>query len=407
MLNKIREEVSEYLEHLRLFSKNIKLFLFGIFFIGLGFSIFNLLFNLYLKELGFGEGFIGEVLSASSLGGAILAIPLALILPRIKIKRIIIIMPLLFFAALITQTYFTQCSIILISSFFKGLVFSAYIIIGGPFYMRNSSPKERTHIFAVSSALGLASGFIGNIVSGFIYKLSGGFFSEPVYQYRFTLSSGAFLSLLAIFFFLFLNTTNLSVAHHKKIIVSDFPLKFLLKVGLCQLIIGLGAGMLIPFLNLFFKGVWHIVPSKLGILFAVSQGFMFVGIILAPVLKKYVGMVKAVVITQLISIPFMFLLGYSKIYWLVVIAFFLRATFMNISQPLIVNFIMENVKERFQFIAGAITASAWTGAWVISSFFGGRIIENYGFKWVFLIAICLYLLSSALYYFFFAKCDKK
>ena len=55
MTNTIKNGISNYIHHLKLFSKNARLFLLGAFFIGLAFAGFQLLLNLYLKELSFGE----------------------------------------------------------------------------------------------------------------------------------------------------------------------------------------------------------------------------------------------------------------------------------------------------------------------------------------------------------------
>ena len=58
-MSKVIEEMRDYFHSLSLFSRNVRLFLAGTFFIGIGQSVFMLMFNLYLKEAGYAEGFIG------------------------------------------------------------------------------------------------------------------------------------------------------------------------------------------------------------------------------------------------------------------------------------------------------------------------------------------------------------
>ena len=71
-------------------STNVKVFLIGNAIQGMGLSIYGLLFNLYLKELGFGESAIGGLISTSSLGISLMAIPAALIIEKFHVKHLVI-----------------------------------------------------------------------------------------------------------------------------------------------------------------------------------------------------------------------------------------------------------------------------------------------------------------------------
>ena len=62
-----RGGIVSYLTILRMFSRNARLYLIGSFLMGVNFHVFQLLLNLYLKELGFVESQIGLVISAELL----------------------------------------------------------------------------------------------------------------------------------------------------------------------------------------------------------------------------------------------------------------------------------------------------------------------------------------------------
>ncbi len=403
MFDKIKDEIKDYFSHLGLFSKNIRLFLWGSFFLGISQSVFFLIYNLFLKDIGYTESFIGHTLSVSSLGTVLFSLPLAYVMPRIKLKRIIVFLPVLLCIFTLWQTFLTDEVSIMISSFFKGIIYTVLGIISAPFFMRNSTEKERSHIFSLSFALGLASGFIGNFLSGIIFKYSGKLMTDPVFQNRSALVFSALSGLFAIFYFLKLDVKNIERSEGQKIVIADFPLKFIFRVSFPQFVIGLGAGLVIPFVNLFLKNDWDLSTDRISVIFAISQLFMFFGIVVAPVCKKYFGMMRTVVVTQLLSMPFMYFLGFSKVFPLVEFSFYIRAALMNMAAPLITNFMLEKVDEAHQYSANAVATIAWTGAWVFSAYLGGTIIEKYGFKTVFTIAIILYFVSSAMYYFFFIK----
>ena len=79
---RIARELNEYFDQLGMFSRNARLFLVGSFLLSLSFSMFQLMRNLYLKEAGFGEVFIGESLSIFSFGSLIGSVPAAILLLR-------------------------------------------------------------------------------------------------------------------------------------------------------------------------------------------------------------------------------------------------------------------------------------------------------------------------------------
>src|SRR3972149_790405 len=87
---RVKSGIANYLASLRLFSHNARLYLAGSFLMGVNFHIFQLLLNLYLKELGFVEGDIGLVVSARAVGMTIAAIPTAYVMSKIKLKPILI-----------------------------------------------------------------------------------------------------------------------------------------------------------------------------------------------------------------------------------------------------------------------------------------------------------------------------
>ena len=94
--NKFLNGLKDYLNHVKMFTKNARLYLLGVFLIGINFHVFQLLLNLYLKELGFAEGQIGYIISSKAIGSTIIAIQVVLLLGRIKLKPFLLIGCILF-----------------------------------------------------------------------------------------------------------------------------------------------------------------------------------------------------------------------------------------------------------------------------------------------------------------------
>lgn len=391
--------ISLYLKTLRLFSRNARLFLIGTFFMSMGFSGFMLLFNLYMKSLGFAEGRIGNIISVTTFGTVIMAIPASIIIRRIPIKRLLLIAaPIASFSYLI-QVSTAMYQIILASGFMAGLFSVFFRVAAAPFFMRNSTPKERPYLFSMQFALALVAGIIGNLLGGFLPEIIENTGAVPYIAYRSTLYIFSLLVLAAIIPYILIKEKSVTTTERMQI----RSWRLILKLFLPGLIVGIGAGLSIPFLNLYFKDVFLSATRMIGIFYCGQQLLMITGLLLAPVIAERVGKIRTVVFSQLCSIPFLVVLGLTKVLWLAVIAFLVRAALMNMAQPLFTNFAMEHVKHDEQPFTNALLVIAWTIGWGASASIGGTLIERFSYTIPFFITSILYLLSSVVIFAFFAR----
>ena len=396
--------VREYMEKIRLISPNARFFLLGGLFNGLGMSVFTLLFNLYLKEFGYSETVIGHILSAGSLGAAVVAIPAAMLIERFHLKHILILGTLLSSFSYGLQVFFQNVQFILFFSFTATMFITVYRVSVAPFFMRNSTPTERIHLFSLSYAIMMFSQLLGFFIGGFLPKMAlslhlAGSMTEA---YRFSLYTSIILTMISII--PFLSIEQRPVPRIKSAFVERlrrYNWEIIFRLMIPKVFVGLGAGLVIPFMNLYFKIVFNLQAETIGIYFSILQVFMFFGMLSAPFLTKRFGMIKSIVLTELMSVPFMLTLALTHNLPLAVMAFILRGTLMNMNIPISSNFEMELVREADQPFTNAISMLSWNGAWTVSAHWGGKIIEEYSFSFSFFITIALYVISALTYYFFF------
>ena len=395
---KITKAISDYINNLRMFSLNARLFLFGTFFMSMGFSGFMLLFNLYLKEIGFLEGRIGNILSAMTIGTTIMAIPASIIIRRFSIKRILIIAtPIAMFCYLIQVTT-SQYHMILAGAFMAGLTSVYFQVSSGPFFMRNSTPKERPYLFSLHFAFMLVAGIIGSILGGFLPGIIEKSGMVPYLTYRYTLCIFSGLVLIALFPYIMIKEKPAPKITEKFKIHSG---RLIIKLFLPNLVVGIGAGLSIPFVNLYFKDVFLTPTNLIGIFYSLQQFLMITGLLIAPVIAERIGKIKTVVFSQLISIPFLITLGITHNLGIAVVAFLIRAAMMNMAQPLFTNFAMEKVKHDEQAFTNALLVIAWTAGWGVSASIGGWLIERYSFTIPFFATSTFYLISTIIIFTFF------
>jgi predicted MFS family arabinose efflux permease len=332
-----------------------------------------------------------------------MAIPASIILRRIPIKRLLLIA-----TPIASFSYFIQVStatyqIILGSGFMAGLFSVFFRVASAPFFMRNSTPKERPYLFSMQFALSLVAGIVGTLIGGFLPEIIEKTGTAPHLAYRSTLYVFSLLVLVAIIPYLLIKEKPVSASPKMQI----HSWRLILKLFLPGLIVGIGAGLSIPFLNLYFKDVFSSATRMIGIFYCGQQFLMITGLLLAPVIAERIGKIRTVVFSQLCSIPFLVMLGLTNVLWLAVIAFLIRAALMNMAQPLFTNFAMEQVKHDEQPFTNALLVIAWTVGWGVSASIGGALIERFSYSIPFFTTSVLYLLSTIIIFGFFGKTTRK
>ncbi|MEO0226046.1 MAG: MFS transporter, partial [candidate division WOR-3 bacterium] len=341
----ISRAIQDYLTHLRLFSKNTRLFLTGTFFMGMGFSGFYLLFNLYLKEIGFAESKIGTIISLSTIGTIATAIPASLFLKNRRVKMVLTITTPLTVGFSLLQILLPRYLIIIIAGTCAGIAMTFFQVAAAPFLMRYSGPQERPYLFSLNFALSLLAGILGSLVGGILPEIirRTGVNLIPAYQITLIIFGG--LVLVAVIPYLSIEEKQNLTNNHELKIEQDTNWSIIIKLFLPTFLVGLGAGLSIPFINLYFRDRFHLHSGVIGTYFAINQGLMITGLLLSPPLAQRFGKISVVIGSQLLSIPFLIAMGLTYYLPLAVVSFLFRATLMNMAQPLVTNFAMEAVRE--------------------------------------------------------------
>lgn len=431
-----RSLVREYSEAFTAFSRNARLYLFGSFLLGIGANQISLLWNLYLKSIGYSPTVIGQTLSLRALGSAVLALPAAFFVARIDSKRLLPSAAFLVAAAYVAQSLALSVSVVSAAVFMAGAFSTVFQVSTGPFFMRNSGPRERIHLFSLNSALSMGTGLIGSLAGGF---LKDGLVAAGVpetWSYRVGLLAGAAFVLAAFIPFARIDErgamcdTNGPVAADPAAApeggtgnaaqggpsgaAADAASQggaptdrigpaLWVKLVLPGFLIGIGAGLTVPYLNLYFKLVFDLGDGAIGAAVAAGQVATFVGMAASPLLARRIGKARSVFVTQGVSIPLILVLAFVGSLPLALAAYLARQVFMNMSTPISDNFALELVPQSKQGLVNAVKMLAWTGSWAISARVSGGLIDSRGFAPSFVLTASCYALSTLLFWLFFIR----
>ncbi len=162
-----------YLQMLRLFSRDVRLFLVTAILVGLAWDgIRTVLFNLYLLRLGYGPESVGLINAVGALAFAFLCPPAGVMGMRWG-SRSMLVAGLSVLAAgfsLLPLAGFWdgawRMGWLLSTSVLSYLGLALYLVNGLPFMMDATRPQERNHAFSVHIALAPLAAFVGSLVAG-------------------------------------------------------------------------------------------------------------------------------------------------------------------------------------------------------------------------------------------------
>ncbi len=399
-----------YHNHFQQLSTNVKLFLVGNAIQGMGLSIYSLLFNLYLKKLGFGESTIGNLISTTSLGISLMAIPAALIIDKFHVKHLVVggllLSSIFYFMQIMNVDEGSLFAFGLLASMFQAL----FNISVAPFYLRNSTPDQRVHLFTMNSSLNMFAHMVGYLVGGYLpdlmMMLGLGATKLEVFRYSIMVALGIVFSSNLMF----LRIKRVPIPKVKKRLFEGLREKewnILGKLILPKLCFAFGGGLVVPFINLYLKEKFKLSTEMIGVAYSLLQFFIFAGIFITPEIIKKTTPLRFIMLTSFLSIPFMVGMGLTGNVTLVLSCFFMRGMLMNMSSPITSIFEMEHVREKECVFASAIILFFYHLVYTTSTRFGGYLIEAYSFKPTFYLSSLFYLVAILLYYQFFKKEETK
>lgn len=367
---------------------------------GLVISGWSLFFNLYILERGFSRQFLGLLNSLPSLSGLFFGLPLGRLADRIGYRLSMILGLALSTVAMVIQVSASSPSVIILAALVNGIAGTLFIVSQAPLVMHLADDEEtRTLLFSLNYGLQTIAGAVGNLFAGQLPALFGEWLGVPARSaeaYRAVLIASVLSSSLAI-------VPLWGIREHSAGREKSAGKGFLtvgtqiVRMALPNVLIGFGAAILIPYMNVFFVERFGLSARWLGVLFAMASLLIGLGSLIAPRLAARLGSkIRAVILTQSSSILFLLLIGFSPWVELAGLAFLLRAMFMNMAAPLYTAFCMEKISPSERGLANSALNISWQIGWAVGPYLSGLVQQHYGFTPLFIATATLYSIAVLL-----------
>jgi MFS family permease len=396
------------------FNRSARLFLIGIFIEGIIYSAWMLFFNFYIIERGFDREYLGLVNALPSLSALLFGIPLGVLSDRIGRRRSMLLGMSCSLVCMSLEVTVLDGNLVLLFAFLGGVGNMLYYVSQAPFMMQASNQENRALLFSLNWGLVTLSGAIGSLFAGQLPDAFGTWLHvapRSAGAYQAVLISSMALGSLTLIPFSMMRELKKPVATKITTPVDSIwqvirdPIT--LKLSIPNLIIGFGAAVLIPYMNVFFLEKFSISDQKLGLLFSLLSILTGVGSIFAPYFVNFLGgKVRTVVFTQSASLVFLILVGFTPWYWLVSFSFLMRGTLMNMAVPIYHAFAMEQIDESRLGTVNSMLELAWQMGWTVGPYISGVVQESSGFAPLFIATVILYAFANLLTWGFFQRMDK-
>jgi len=291
--------ITTYLSMLRLFSRDVRLFLVTATLVALAWDgMRTVLFNLYLLRLGYDAVFVGLVNAVGALAFALLCLPAGAMGTRWGSRNMLIagvsllavgfwLLPLAEFLAGAWRAGW-----LLVTSVLTYLGFALYLVNGLPFMMGATGPEERNHAFSVHVALMPLAGFVGSLAAGVlpdVFAALLGVSLEEAAPYRFPLWLAALLLVPAV---LVLRPTRSTAGQQGQASAANTPLArtgrppygLIVAIALIMAFRFGGRGAVVTFFNVYLDEGLGVSTALIGAMSAIGQLLSVPAALVTPLL---------------------------------------------------------------------------------------------------------------------------
>lgn len=348
------------------------------------------------------------------MAGLLFSLPLGALSNRMGRKNAMLAGMSLDFLMRAFQVLVQSPELLIFVSFLEGIGYTLLIVSQAPFLMAASNEKNRSLLFSLNFGLLTISSAIGALFAGQLPAILGARLNIPAE------SSTAIGAVLLIS--LFLGTFSLwpvfridekeihdtETRGQKSNILATLKKSLVWKIFLPNLLLGFGAAILIPYMNVYFTEKFLLSAGSLGLLFSIAALLTGIGSIAGPLIAQKMGSkIKAVVLTQGTSLGFLAILGFTPLTWVAEAAYLVRGTLMNMASPLYMAFSMEVSDPSDQGAVSSMMNISWMVGWAVGPVISGVVQQNYGFTPLFIATLVLYALSTGLVWIFFHDSEKR
>ncbi len=417
----------------------------------------GVLYTLYLNALGYDTTFIGLVAVVGTIGAGLGILPANGLVERLGWRATLILSDVIGGAAVTAQLLAPVPPVILVTTLGVGASVALVLVVNTPLLAAFSSSAQRTALFGLNNALAFLAMVVGSLLGGVLPP----FFhradvqSTALYHalapvlvrgsdaraYELALIVVGLIALPSIVPVLLMREGAAESAEDAEggrsparvgglrggtPLGAGSPagppsrewrarmaprlaklraraLGVIGRFAVTQGLVGFGAGIFFPYVNLYFVKHLGMSTPAYGALSAVlSVGVALASLVAAP-LARQLGVIRTAISAQVASLPFLVAIGAIPVLAVASVVYLIRGSLMAVTNPPLQTYLMDAVSERERVTASSAYNVSFQVCWALGAGLGGWLITLAGYRAPFLAAAPFYALSAVLLFVWFGR----
>ena len=370
------------------------------------FSYLNIIFAIYLNQLGYSTMTVGLVISTAFASGAVLTAVWGFLSDRYGRKKILILLAAL---TIVSNTIY-----VLFSQLF--FIFSAVMISnvgaggtggggqgGGPFnpveqalLAEKCTPENRNRIFSTNAFAGSIMGSLGALVAGLPQYLQERWGWQPILSYKPLFALTILLSVGLIF--AYASIIEHHVPQKRETKISKQGGMLVTKISLLGLIDNLGSGLVGPLMSYWFFLRFGVELKSLGFMFFLSYFLAALSFLAAPMIARHIGVVRTMAFSHGAASLLNIILPLAPTFTVAAAITISRSFLAYFDNPLRSSFIMGVVKPEERGSAAGITTLSRQVPMAVSPTLAAYLMQSFSLNVPIFLGGFLQLVSDCAFY---------
>ncbi|HEY3340798.1 MAG TPA: MFS transporter [Anaerolineae bacterium] len=399
-----------YLDRLRSFSREARLFLVALIIFSFATSIPAVFFNLYLQALGFDRTFIGLTTTASQLGGVIFSIPAAGLLDLLGRRHAMLIGAAASIICAAATLLVTNGTLLIIVQVVGGCGVVLYALAVVPLLAEVSTPYERTALFSTTESLTTLTLFLGSLIAGGLPSLIAPLLHagpESALTYRVVMLGSQALRITGLLPLALIHDHVIAqpAGSPRRSTLSYFDPRVLLRLqtpiwimALPILTCYLAGSLIFPFLNIYLKVRFNASDIAIGAVLGLINLCIGIATLLGPLAAQRFGRVRVAIFGAFVSAVCLLLVALSDAFIVVALLVIVRAGLFNMTLPLYRAYVIDHTPPHEYTVVNLIYATAANVGPTVAPPVSGYVQDRTGFGPLFVAAVALYGLAGVLFH---------
>jgi MFS family permease len=370
------------------------------------FSYLNIIFAIYLNQLGYSTMTVGLVISTAFASGAVLTAVWGFLSDRYGRKKILILLAAL---TIVSNTIY-----VLFSQLF--FIFSAVMISnvgaggtggggqgGGPFnpveqalLAEKCTAENRNRIFSTNAFAGSIMGSLGALVAGLPQYLQERWGWQPILSYKPLFALTILLSVGLIF--AYASIIEHHVPQKRETKISKQGGMLVTKISLLGLIDNLGSGLVGPLMSYWFFLRFGVELKSLGFMFFLSYFLAALSFLAAPMIARHIGVVRTMAFSHGAASLLNIILPLAPTFTVAAAITISRSFLAYLDNPLRSSFIMGVVKPEERGSAAGITTLSRQVPMAVSPTLAAYLMQSFSLNVPIFLGGFLQLVSDCAFY---------